>query len=48
MPLWPEALRILRELPVAGESVFGLTTASVDALFRKAKGQVGCRRVTFS
>ena len=47
VPLWPEALRILRELPVAGESVFGLTTASVDALFRKAKAKSAVEGVTF-
>lgn len=39
VPLSREAVRIIKQLPLvtAGTPVFGLTTGSLDALFRKAK-----------
>ena len=39
VPLSPEALRILKQLPRDGDPVFGLTTAQIDVLFRKAKAR---------
>jgi len=39
VPLSTEAIRILAQLPRDGESVFGISTAQIDALFRKAKAR---------
>lgn len=39
VPLSTEALRIINQLPRDGESVFGISTAQIDALFRKAKAR---------
>lgn len=39
VPLSTEARRILDQLHVDGDSVFGLTTSQVDALFRKARAK---------
>lgn len=39
VPLSTEARRILDQLPQTEGPVFGLTTAQIDALFRKAKGK---------
>ena len=47
VPISPAALRVLRGLPVAGASVFGLSTSQVDALFRKAKAKAAVADVTF-
>lgn len=37
VPLSAEALRLIGQMPRDGATVFGLTTAQIDALFRKAK-----------
>jgi len=39
VPLSKAALTLLKRLPSFGDTVFGLTSASIDALFRKATGR---------
>lgn len=39
VPLSSEAVRILKQLPSGKETCFGLTSSTLDALFRKAKVQ---------
>lgn len=39
VPLSAEALRLIGQMPRDGATVFGLTTAQIDALFRKAKAR---------
>lgn len=39
VPLSSEAVRILKQLPAGKETCFGLTSSTLDALFRKAKAQ---------
>ncbi len=46
VPLSSEAIRILEQLPKA-DTVFGLTSPILDALFRKAKGSALITDVTF-
>jgi integrase len=38
VPLSPEAIRIIKQMPTTGDTVFNVSTAQIDALFRKAKG----------
>ena len=47
VPLSAEAIRLLNQLPRDGESVFGLATSQVDALFRKAKEKAMVEGLTF-
>lgn len=39
VPLSDEAIRVLQQLPKGMNTIFGLTPAILDALFRKAKGR---------
>lgn len=47
VPLSAEAIRLLNQLPKDGESVFGLASSQVDALFRKAKQKAMVEGLTF-
>jgi integrase len=49
VPLSSEALEVLDQLAGVrdGESVFGISTASLDALFRKARAKAGVEDLTF-
>lgn len=46
MPLSKRALELRALLP-PGDSVFGLSSSSLDALFRKAKATTGVENLTF-
>lgn len=46
VPLSPRAIQLLKQLPKA-ETYFGITAASLDALFRKAKTRAGIEDLTF-
>jgi integrase len=46
VPLSPRAIQILKQLPKA-DTCFGLTAASLDAIFRKAKKKAGVDDLTF-
>lgn len=45
--LSPRAVAILKQLPKDGDSVFNMTTQSVDALFRKVKNRAGIENLHF-
>lgn len=49
VPLSSEALEVLDQLASVrdGQSVFGISTASLDALFRKARTKAGVEDLTF-
>lgn len=47
VPLWPEAIRILKQLPKTTDTVFDLNTSTIDALFRKAKARALIDNATF-
>lgn len=46
VPLSPRAIELLKQLPNA-DTYFGITTSSLDALFRKAKTRAGIEDLTF-
>jgi integrase len=47
VPLSSRAIEILRQLPKSDLTVFGMTTQSVDALFRKVKTRAGVEDLHF-
>lgn len=47
VPLSQAAIRILDQLPKDSESVFGLTTSSLDAVFRKMRDKCGIENLHF-
>jgi integrase len=47
VPLSPRALELLSQLPKGAETCFGLSSASLDALFRKARGRANIADMTF-
>lgn len=47
VPLSPEALRILDQLPKDAETAFNLTSGSLDAVFRKIKNRCGIEDLHF-
>jgi integrase len=47
VPLSSRAVAILKQLPKDGDSVFNMTTQSVDALFRKVKTRAGIEDLHF-
>ena len=47
VPLSPRALEILKMLPKNGETCFGITSASLDALYRKARATTGIDDLKF-
>lgn len=47
VPLSARAIELLGQLPKGGETCFGVSSASLDALFRKARGRAGVENLTF-
>lgn len=47
VPLSPEAMRIIRQMPSGNATVFNITTTQIDALFRKAKAKALVEGLTF-
>jgi integrase len=47
VPLSRAALALLERLPSDGASVFGLSSASLDTLFRRARQRAGIEGLTF-
>jgi integrase len=47
VPLSPRAIQLLKLLPLTGPSFFGLTTAQLDALFRKGRDRAAVDNLHF-